>query len=146
MNSVTSRNRLVKGDGYVLVMEEVTSTVLLHDMFLQMSSLIAGAEEVMKEIDEAMPNLTGLQFVAIHYYDDFVSPSNFQGYALVMLTIVPENVNDIIREIIKQAEDDGLSRTFLIAARNDETKQKFNVLKNESDRVVQARIKVLRNL
>jgi hypothetical protein len=146
MNPNTSRNRLIKGDGYVLVMEEVTSTVLLHDMFLQMSSLIAGADEVLKEIDEAMPNLTGLQFVAIHYYDNFVSPSNFQGYALVMLTIVPENINDIVREIIKQAADDNLSRIFLLAARNDDSQRKLNILKNESNRVVQARVKTLRSL
>jgi hypothetical protein len=127
-------------------MEEVTSTTILHDMFLQMSSLIAGAEEVMKELDEAMPNLTGLQFVVIHYYKNFVSPRNFQGYALVMLTIVPQNTNDIIREIIKQAADDNLGKIFLIAARNDDSNEKLKILKNESDRLVQARVKILRSL
>lgn len=145
-SSVVSRNRLIKGDEYVLVVEEVTSTALLHDMFLQMSSLIAGADQVMKELDEAMPTLTGLQFVAINYYDGFVSPSNFQGYSLVMLTIVPEDTNDIIREIIHQASDEDLGRIFLIAARNDPDQKKFEVLKNESNRVVQARVKILRRL
>lgn len=146
MNTLTSRNRLINGEGYVLVMEEVTSTVLLYDMFQQMSSLIAGADKVIQELENAMPNLTGLQFIAIHYYDDFVSPSNFQGYSMVMLTLVPENTNDIIKEIIKQATNEDLGKIFLIAARNDEDKKKFNVLKNESTRVVQSRIKTLRAL
>jgi hypothetical protein len=146
MNSVTSRNRLINGDGYVLVMEEVTSTIVLHDMFSQMSSLIAGAGEVVKELGEAIPNLSGLQFVVLHYYDDFVSPSNFQGYALVMLTLVPDQTNDIIRDIITYAPDEELGRVLLLASRNDETQQKFRVLKEESSRVVQARVKTLRSL
>lgn len=146
MNSSTSHNRLIKGDGHILVVEEAGSPALLHDMFSQMSSLIAGAEEVLKELDASMPNLTGRQFVVIHYYEGFVSPSNFQGYGLVMLTIVPEKVNEIIREVIKQAPDDELGRIFLIAARHDEDQHKLNVLKNEGTRVVQSRISTLRNL
>lgn len=146
MTTLTSHNRLIKGDGHILVVEEARSPALLHDMFLQMSSLIAGADAVLKELSESMSNLAGLQFVVIHYYDDFVSPSNFQGYGLVMLTIVPEKVNEIIREVIHQASDDDLGKIFLIAARHDEDERKFNVLKNEATRVVQARIGTLRNL
>jgi hypothetical protein len=146
MTSSTSHNRLIKGEGHVLVVEEANSPTVLHDMFLQMSSLIAGADEVVKELKESMLNLAGRQFVVIHYYDDFVSPSKFQGYGLVMLTMVPVKINEAIREVIKQAYDDELGRIFLIAARNDEDQHKLNVLKNEADRVVQARIGTLRNL
>jgi hypothetical protein len=146
MTSSTSHNRLIKGEGHVLVVEEANSPAVLHDMFLQMSSLIAGADEVVKELKESMLNLAGRQFVVIHYYDDFVSPSKFQGYGLVMLTFVPAKINEAIREVIKQAYDDELGRIFLIAARNDEDQHKLNVLKNEADRVVQARIGTLRNL
>lgn len=146
MNSSTNHNRLIKGDGHILVVEEAGSPALLHDMFSQMSSLIAGADAVLKELDASMLDLAGRKFVVIHYYDDFVSPSNFQGYGLVMLTNVPERVNEVIRAIIKQAPDDELGRIFLIAARHDENQHKLNVLKSEGDRVVQARIATLRNL
>lgn len=146
MTSTTSHNRLIKGDGHVLVVEEANSPAVLHDMFLQMSSLIAGADEVVKELEGSMLNLAGRQFVVIHYYDDFVSPSKFQGYGLVMLTIVPARINEAIREVIKQAHDDELGRIFLIAARHDEDQSKFNVLKNEANRVTQARIGTLRNM
>lgn len=146
MTTLTSKNRLIKGDGYVLVMEEVADTVILHDMFQQISSLIAGAEETADQLDDALSHLAGIQFVVVHYYSDFVSPSNFQGYALVMLTVVPDHVNDVIREIIKEAPDDDLGRIFLLATRHDDTQQKFKVLRNESQRVVQTRIKTLRAL
>lgn len=144
MTKMTNQDRLIKGDEYVLVIEEGRSPALLHDMFLQMSSLIAGADAVLKELRES--SLTGLQFVVIHYYDGFVSPSNFQGYGLVMLTMVPDKVNEIIREVIYQAADDDLGKIFLIAARHDENGQKFNVISDEANRVVQARIGTLRNL
>lgn len=128
------------------MVEDAGSPDLLHDMFSQMSSLIAGADEVLNELTDSMPNLTGRQFVVIHYYDGFVSPSNFQGYGLVMLTMVPERVNEIIREVIKQASDNDLGEIFLIAARHDKDQRKFNILKSEASRVVQARIGTLRNL
>lgn len=146
MTLLRSKNRLIKSEDYVLVVEEVTSTTVLHDMFIQVSSMIAGADEVIRELDRAMPNLTGLQFIAISYYDKFVSPSNFKGYALVMLTIVPAVTNDIVVELVKQASDDDLAKIFLIAARTDSSNAKLSVLKNESDRLVSARVKVLRNL
>lgn len=146
MNLSINHNRLIKGNGHVLVVEEAGSPALLHDMFLQMSSLIAGAEEVIEELNAYMPNLAGQQFVIMHYYDGFVSPSNFQGYGLVMLTIVPEKVNEIIREVIKSASDEELGRIFLIAARNDENQHKLNILKDEGERIAQSRIMTLRNL
>lgn len=144
MTQFASNDRLIKEDGYVLVIEEGKSPDLLQDMFSQISSLISGAEEVLKDLSEA--TLTGLQFVIIHYYHEFVSPSNFQGYGIVMLTIVPERVNEIIREVIYQAPDDDLSKIFLIAARHDENERKLNIIKQEATRIVEARIRTLRSL
>jgi hypothetical protein len=127
-------------------MEEVISTTVLHDMFAQMSSLISGADEIMKELDEEMPNLAGLQFVVLHYYKGFVSPSNFQGYALLTLTMVPEKINDIIVELLRQADDEELGKIVLLAARDDVLGDKTKILKGESNRIIQARVKTLRGL
>lgn len=142
----TSRNRLIKGDGYVLVMEEVPTVVELYDMFLQISSFIRGSQNIIHDLQNLNNGLDNHSFVALHYYAGFVSPSNFQGYALVMLPMVPEGSSEGMREHIQQFSDMTLGRIMLIAARDDDSQDKFNILKQESARLVETRAKYLRNL
>ena len=145
MMQPASSDNLIKGAGYVVVVEEVTSTATLYDMFVQMSYLINGSEELVRQLDEVLPHLTGLQFIALHYYKDFVSPSNFEGYAIVTLTEVPERPNEIVAELCAQATDDELGRVFLLAAPSGSTDAAPALLK-EADRIIKSRVKLLRNL
>lgn len=147
---VTSRNRLIHGENYVLVVEEVFSPETLHEMFQQMCYLIAGGDKIVEELGESLQRMAGLQFVVIHYYERFVSPSTFQGYSIVILTEFPHNIHgsvkDMIKEMLEDATDDELARLFLAATRNDEDQSKINVLKEVTTKITTARIKSLRSI
>ena len=140
-----SRDNLLKGDGHVLVVEEITSTTTLHEMFVQMSYLIGDSSGLIEQLDDTLPNLTGLQFVALHYYKDFVSPSNFEGYAIVMMTEVPSHPSEMMVELCERAADEDLGRIFLLAAKTKDDEAAL-VLLRESDRIIKNRIATLKNL
>lgn len=147
---VESRSRLIKDDNYVIVVEEVSSLSGVSDMLTQVSPSINGADTLSEELIslvESYPDAP-LEFSMLHYYDEFVSPSNFQGCALIMLVEVPdeETAHLIPVELLKLAPEEALGRIFFIAVRHDRHGTKLNLLKTECDKIIQARVKTLRNL
>lgn len=145
-----SRSRLIKDDKYVIVVEEVSSLSGVSDMLTQVSPSIKGADALSDELVslvESYPNAP-LEFSMLNYYDDFVSPSNFQGCALVMLVEVPDEETSHLlpAELLKIAPEESLGRIFFIAVRHDRQGVKLNLLKTECDKIIQARVKTLRNL
>lgn len=139
-------DRIILRENYSIVVEEVTSTAILHDMFVQISDMIEDSNQLVTDLDRILPQLTGLQFVTLTYYNQFVSPSNFNGYALLALAIVPDEVNDIIQELILQADDSALARIFLLAVRNTEDDTATKALQKEANYMIKNRLHVLRSL
>ena len=141
-------DRLVKRSNYTLTIEETNLPAVLFQMFESIAVHVDSNEQILADLKHALPELAGLDFVVISYYNSFVSPSNLEGYGLIGLQPFPviEEFTDQLRQLYKQADDEELCRVLLIATRNDVTSDKQERLKIEADNIVNTRINHLRLL
>lgn len=141
-------DRLVRRINYVLTIEETNSPAVLLQMFESIAVHVDSNEQILADLKQALPELAGLDFIVISYYNSFVSPSNLEGYGLLGLQPFPaaEHFTDALRDLYKQVADEELCRVLLIATRDDASSDKQERLKAEAENIVNTRINHLRLL
>lgn len=140
----TSGHRLITAEKHVVLIEEIHSLQGIYKKISDLSNRVKGTTEILEQLYEILPDLTGLDFMFLHYYDRFVAPSNFQGYALVVVQKVPPS-HELISEIVRDVDDNILGTVLMIAASSAEDRS-FRVLQEEANRIVDSRVKLLRNM
>jgi len=133
-----------KGD-HVLVLEETNN---IADLSIILRSFADMSEDPDTDWQSALPNLVGLDFVAVTLYTSFVSPSNLDGYSLVGLQPIPRHpeLQRINAPIYLTLQDEELGHILLLATRNDNYMEKEKSLKETSDTFIHSRVRQLRNL
>lgn len=141
-------DRIIKRINYVLTVEETNLPSVLLQMFESIAVHVDSNEQILADLKQALPELAGLDFVVLSYYNSFVSPSNLEGYGLIGLQPFPiaEHFTDALRQVYKQVEDEELCKVLLIATRNDSANDKQERLKVEAENIVNTRINHLRLL
>lgn len=139
-------DRIVPRDDYVMVVEATTDTDVLYQTISNIASSLTSPSSLMQEFEMALPNLTGLDFVIVSYYSNFISPSLFEGYSVLALQPVPDELTEAKVLLNHQMLEMEISRVLLVVVRPTTTEEKFLKLKEESEHILEARIKLLQRL
>jgi hypothetical protein len=141
-------DRLIKRDNYLITLEETNKPSDLYQMFESVAPFIKLGKSHLQDLADALPSLTGLDFISMTYYQFFISPSNLVGYTLIGLQGFPDPdmLDEELIELYKQLDDSELSRTLIQASHDDESNWKLNNMTHEADLIIKARIAALRSL
>lgn len=141
---IASGHRLITSEKHVVLVEEIDSIQGIYKKVSDLSHRVQGTTEILEHLYEVLPDLTGLEFMFLHYYQGFIAPSNFQGYALVVVQKVPSS-GELIDEIVRDLDDNILGVVLMIAASSAEDPS-YQVLQEEANRIVSSRVRLLRNM
>lgn len=139
------KNRIIKGDDYVLLVEEIHSGELMLSKLEMLSFFLTGSDYLVADVEKQILDPEGWEFVFLQHYEKFITPTNLTGFSLVAMQSIPESSNnEWLAEIAQQYPDGALANSLTVSSHG--TGKGFDVLQAEAEKITTARIKTLRNL
>ena len=142
-------DRVIQKHGYDIIVEETNATSMLYAMIENVSTHIESGDSFLETLKEALPSLTGYDFVTLTYYKTYVSPSNLAGYVLIRLHPVPPSTAsnlDELKNVFIQADDEELGQTLIITMLASSDTELFEQIKEEAENIIATRVQQLRAL